>query len=135
MSIRSSRSETSTLRSPSTSRRSAPLRNANECAPPTGRKWQCSTIQVDFQLPRRFDLAYIGEDGRQHRPFMLHRALLGSLERFFGLLIEHYGGAFPVWLAPIQATVLPIADRHNDYAAAVYEQLKAAGIRVASEFQ
>jgi threonyl-tRNA synthetase len=94
-----------------------------------GRKWQCSTIQVDFNLPRRFDLSYIGEDGRQHRPFMVHRALLGSLERFFGLLIEHYGGAFPVWLAPVQATVLPIADRHNGYAVQVYEQLRAAGIR------
>ena len=94
-----------------------------------GRKWQCSTIQVDFNLPDRFDLTYAGEDGAQHRPFMVHRALLGSLERFFGLLIEHYGGAFPVWLAPVQATVLPIADRHNDYAEQVYTQLRAAGIR------
>ncbi len=94
-----------------------------------GRKWQCSTIQVDFNLPERFDLAYVGDDGRQHRPFMVHRALLGSLERFFGLLIEHYGGAFPVWLSPVQAIVLPIADRHNDYAATVYEQLREAGIR------
>ncbi|HEU5314883.1 MAG TPA: threonine--tRNA ligase, partial [Chloroflexota bacterium] len=94
-----------------------------------GRKWQCSTIQVDFNLPERFDLSYIGEDGTQHRPFMVHRALLGSLERFFGLLIEHYAGAFPVWLAPVQATVLPIADRHNDYAERVYRQLRDAGIR------
>ena len=94
-----------------------------------GRSWQCSTIQVDFNLPERFDLSYIGDDGVQHRPFMVHRALLGSLERFFGLLIEHYAGAFPVWLAPVQATVLPIADRHNEYAAKVHGDLLAAGIR------
>lgn len=94
-----------------------------------GRKWQCSTIQVDFNLPERFDLTYAGEDGQQHRPFMVHRALLGSLERFFGVLIEHYGGAFPVWLAPVQSIVLPIADRHNDYAASVQGRLSAAGIR------
>ncbi|HET7767319.1 MAG TPA: His/Gly/Thr/Pro-type tRNA ligase C-terminal domain-containing protein, partial [Chloroflexota bacterium] len=94
-----------------------------------GRSWQCSTIQVDFNLPERFDLSYVGEDGVQHRPFMVHRALLGSLERFFGLLIEHYAGAFPTWLAPVQATVLPIADRHNDYAEKVYGQLRDAGIR------
>ncbi|MGH2351305.1 MAG: threonine--tRNA ligase [Chloroflexota bacterium] len=94
-----------------------------------GRKWQCSTIQVDFNLPERFDLHYIGEDGHQHRPFMVHRALLGSLERFMGLLIEHYGGAFPVWLAPVQAIVLPIADRHNDYAASVQRELRDFGIR------
>jgi threonyl-tRNA synthetase len=94
-----------------------------------GRSWQCSTIQVDFNLPERFDLNYAGDDGVQHRPFMVHRALLGSLERFFGLLIEHYGGNFPVWLAPVQATVLPIADRHNDYAESIYNQLRDAGIR------
>ena len=83
-----------------------------------GRKWQCCTIQVDFNMPEGFDLHYIGEDGAQHRPFMVHRALLGSLERFIGVMIEHYAGAFPVWLAPVQAIVLPIADRHNEYAAA-----------------
>src|SRR5439155_24165672 len=94
-----------------------------------GRKWQCSTIQVDFNFPERFDLTYIGDDGLQHRPFMVHRALLGSLERFFGVLIEHYAGAFPVWIAPVQAIVLPIADRHNDYAASVQHQLRAAGVR------
>ncbi len=94
-----------------------------------GRKWQCSTIQVDFNLPERFDLTYIGEDGLQHRPFMVHRALLGSLERFFGVLIEHYAGAFPVWLAPVQAIVLPIADRHNAYAAQVTQALREAGVR------
>src|SRR5690606_12446779 len=77
-----------------------------------GRKWQLSTIQFDFNLPERFDLTYIGEDGQAHRPYMVHRALLGSLERFFGVLIEHYGGAFPVWLSPVQAVLIPIADRH-----------------------
>jgi threonyl-tRNA synthetase len=94
-----------------------------------GRKWQCSTIQVDFNMPNGFDLNYVGEDGHQHRPFMVHRALLGSLERFMGVLIEHYAGAFPVWLAPVQAIVLPIADRHNDYAASVTQQLREADIR------
>jgi threonyl-tRNA synthetase len=95
-----------------------------------GRKWQCCTIQVDFNMPEGFDLHYIGEDGAQHRPFMVHRALLGSLERFIGVMIEHYAGAFPVWLAPVQAIVLPIADRHNDYAARVQAQLQEAGLRV-----
>ena len=95
-----------------------------------GRSWQCSTIQFDFNLPDRFDMTYIAEDGKEHRPYMVHRALLGSLERFIGCLIEHYGGAFPVWLSPIQATVIPIADRHSDYARAVAERMKAAGIRV-----
>jgi len=94
-----------------------------------GRKWQCSTIQVDFNMPERFDLTYIGDDGTQHRPYMVHRALLGSLERFFGVLIEHYAGAFPVWLAPVQAIVLPIADRHNAYATQVHDQLAGAGVR------
>ncbi|HEX2323838.1 MAG TPA: threonine--tRNA ligase [Chloroflexota bacterium] len=95
-----------------------------------GRKWQCCTIQVDFNMPEGFDLHYIGEDGAQHRPFMVHRALLGSLERFIGVMIEHYAGAFPVWLAPVQAIVLPIADRHNEYAARVQAQLQEAGLRV-----
>jgi len=95
-----------------------------------GRSWQCTTIQFDFNLPDRFDMTYIGEDGKEHQPFMVHRALLGSLERFIGCLIEHYGGAFPVWLSPIQATVIPIADRHVDYARTVAERMKAAGIRV-----
>lgn len=94
-----------------------------------GRKWQCSTIQVDFNLPERFDLSFIGEDGARHRPFMVHRALLGSLERFFGVLIEHYGGGFPAWLAPVQALVIPIADRHLDYAHEVLESLRVAGLR------
>ena len=81
-----------------------------------GREWQCTTIQFDFNLPERFDVTYIGEDGREHRPYMVHRALLGSMERFFGVLVEHYAGAFPLWLAPVQATIIPIADRHIDYA-------------------
>ncbi len=95
-----------------------------------GREWQLSTIQFDFNLPERFDLTYIGEDGQEHRPYMVHRALLGSLERFFGVLIEHYAGAFPVWLSPTQAALIPIADRHYDYAKNVAEQLRKAGLRV-----
>jgi threonyl-tRNA synthetase len=94
-----------------------------------GRPWQCSTIQFDFNLPDRFDMTYIAEDGRQARPYMVHRALLGSLERFIGCLIENYGGAFPVWLAPVQAVVIPIADRHVPYAHDVAAKMKAAGIR------
>ncbi len=95
-----------------------------------GRPWQLSTVQFDFNLPERFDLSFIGEDGAQHRPFMIHRALLGSMERFFGVLLEHHGGALPVWLAPVQAVVIPIADRHFDYGKVVHERLKAAGLRV-----
>ncbi|MGD8519093.1 MAG: threonine--tRNA ligase [Anaerolineae bacterium] len=95
-----------------------------------GREWQTTTIQFDFNEPERFDLKYIGPDGLEHRPYMVHRALLGSIERFFGILIEHYGGAFPVWLAPVQAALIPIADRHNDYAHEVAAQLRAAALRV-----
>ena len=95
-----------------------------------GRLWQCTTIQFDFNLPERFDMTYVGEDGKEHRPYMVHRALLGSLERFFGILVEHYGGAFPVWLAPVQAVLIPIADRHVDYAYGVAKQLREAGLRV-----
>jgi threonyl-tRNA synthetase len=94
-----------------------------------GRTWQLSTIQFDFTLPRRFELEYIGEDGKPHQPLMVHRALFGSVERFFGILIEHYAGAFPVWLAPVQAVVLPITDRHLDYARQVAARLKSAGVR------
>jgi threonyl-tRNA synthetase len=93
------------------------------------RAWQLTTIQFDFNLPERFDMTYVGEDGREHRPYMVHRALLGSLERFFGILIEHYGGAFPVWLAPVQAAVLPITEEQIPYAEQVAEKLAAAGIR------
>jgi threonyl-tRNA synthetase len=95
------------------------------------RAWQCSTIQVDFHNPSRFGLEYIGEDGKAHAPVMLHRALLGSLERFFGVLIEHYAGAFPLWLAPTQAVVVPVTERQQEYARAVTEQLAAAGVRAA----
>jgi threonyl-tRNA synthetase len=95
-----------------------------------GRSWQMTTIQFDFNMPDRFDLKYIGPDGLEHRPYMVHRALLGSIERFFGILVEHYGGAFPVWLAPVQASVIPIADRHNEYAYQVAAQLRAAGLRI-----
>jgi threonyl-tRNA synthetase len=94
-----------------------------------GRLWQLSTVQFDFTLPRRFDLEYIAEDGKAHQPLMVHRALYGSVERFFGTLVEHYAGAFPVWLAPVQAVVLPITDRHLDYARQVTEKLRAAGLR------
>jgi len=94
-----------------------------------GREWQCTTIQFDFNLPERFDVTYVAEDGAQHRPFMVHRALLGSMERFFGVLIEQYAGAFPLWLAPVQAVVIPIADRHNEYAGEVVGKLRAAGLR------
>jgi len=95
-----------------------------------GRSWQCSTIQVDFNLPERFDLNYVDADGQRHRPIIIHRALMGSLERFFGILIEHYAGNFPFWLAPVQAEVLPIADRHFDFANEVKNQLEAEGFRV-----
>jgi threonyl-tRNA synthetase len=94
-----------------------------------GRPWQLSTVQFDFTLPRRFGLEYIGEDGKTHQPLMVHRALYGSIERFFGILIEHYAGAFPVWLSPVQAIVLPITDRQTEYAKGIQKQLDAAGIR------
>jgi threonyl-tRNA synthetase len=94
------------------------------------REWQLSTVQFDFNEPERFDLSFIGEDGAQHRPFMVHRALLGSMERFFGVLIEHYAGAFPLWLAPVQVLAIPIADRHLEYAGQVASELKEYGIRV-----
>jgi threonyl-tRNA synthetase len=95
------------------------------------RAWQCSTIQVDFHNPNRFELEYIAEDGKAQRPVMIHRALLGSLERFFGVLIEHYAGAFPLWLAPVQAVVIPVAEAHVPYARRVAEKMRAAGLRVA----
>jgi len=95
-----------------------------------GRLWQLSTIQFDFNLPARFGLEYVAEDGTRKQPVMVHRALYGSEERFFGVLIEHYAGAFPVWLSPVQTVVIPIAERHVDYANKVGDQLKAAGVRV-----
>jgi threonyl-tRNA synthetase len=94
------------------------------------REWQLSTIQFDFNLPDRFDLTYIGEDGKQHRPYMIHRALLGSIERFIGVLVEHYAGAFPLWLAPTQAVLIPITDRNLDYVNEIADQLRASGIQV-----
>jgi threonyl-tRNA synthetase len=95
-----------------------------------GREWQTTTIQFDFNLPSRFEMTYVGEDGKEYQPYMVHRALLGSLERFFGALIEHYAGAFPVWLSPVQAVLIPIAERHLEYARSLADRLKAAGLRV-----
>ncbi len=92
-----------------------------------GRLWQLSTVQFDFNLPTRFGLEYVGEDGQRHEPVMVHRALYGSVERFFGVLIEHYAGAFPVWLSPMQVVLVPIAERHVEYANKVADQLKDAG--------
>jgi threonyl-tRNA synthetase len=97
------------------------------------RPWQCSTIQVDFNNPERFDMTYRGSDGKEHRPIMVHRALMGSLERFFGILIEHYAGIFPLWLAPVQVQILTIAERHSGYAAALAEQFKSEGIRIEAD--
>ncbi len=95
-----------------------------------GRLWQLGTVQWDPNLPDRFELEYIGEDNKPHRPVMVHRALFGSIERFFGVLIEHYAGAFPLWLAPVQVAVLPITDRINEYAEQVAADLRGAGLRV-----
>ncbi len=95
-----------------------------------GRTWQCGTIQLDFQLPQRFELEYIGADGEKHRPIMIHRVVYGSIDRFIGILIEHYAGAFPTWLAPVQAKVLPISDKYMEYAKTVRDKLDEAGIRV-----
>jgi threonyl-tRNA synthetase len=95
-----------------------------------GRTWQMSTIQLDFQMPQRFGMHYVGADNERHQPIMIHRALFGSIERFFAILVEHYAGAFPAWLAPVQASVLPVADRHDDYAYEVADRLRSDGIRV-----
>ncbi|MDK2879020.1 MAG: threonyl-tRNA synthetase [Thermoanaerobacteraceae bacterium] len=95
-----------------------------------GRTWQCGTIQLDFQMPEKFDLTYVGPDGEKHRPVMIHRVIFGSIERFIGILIEHYAGAFPVWLSPVQARILPISEKHMDYAREVKERLEEADIRV-----
>lgn len=99
------------------------------------RSWQCSTIQVDFNNPERFDITYRGSDGKDHRPIMIHRALMGSLERFFGILIEHYAGAFPLWLAPVQIAILTIAERHSDYALKTADALKLNGIRIEANLE
>lgn len=100
-----------------------------------GRSWQCSTIQVDFNLPERFDVTYTGSDNREHRPIMIHRALMGSLERFIGVLIEHYAGVFPLWFAPIQARILNITDDQSEYCMKVYNQLRNAGIRIEKDLR
>jgi threonyl-tRNA synthetase len=100
-----------------------------------GREWQCSTIQLDFNLPERFDMEYVGQDGQRHRPIMIHRALLGSLERFFGILIEHYEGKFPAWLAPVQAIIVNITDRQQEYALELQEILKNQGLRVETDLR
>lgn len=100
-----------------------------------GREWQLPTVQLDFQLPERFELSYMGEDGQRHRTVMIHRAILGSVERFFGILIEHYAGAFPVWLAPVQARVMTITDRQRDYVSQVGERLRSAGIRAETDLR
>ncbi|MCX7635224.1 MAG: His/Gly/Thr/Pro-type tRNA ligase C-terminal domain-containing protein, partial [Syntrophales bacterium] len=98
------------------------------------RKWQCATIQCDFTLPERFDLWYVGADGERHRPVMLHRVILGAIERFMGVLIEHYAGAFPVWLSPVQAAILTVTERHIPYGEQVYKQLVEKGVRVERAF-
>lgn len=100
-----------------------------------GRTWQCGTIQLDFQMPERFDLYYIGEDGEKHRPVMIHRVIFGSIERFIGILIEHYAGAFPTWLAPVQVKILPVTDRANEYAKEIEEKLKKMNVRAESDLR
>ena len=95
-----------------------------------GREWQCGTIQLDFQMPERFELSYIGEDGEKHRPLMLHRVVFGIIERFIGIITEHFAGAFPMWLAPVQVKILPIADAHHEYANKLVEKFEAVGLRV-----
>jgi len=100
-----------------------------------GRAWQCSTVQVDFNLPERFDMSYIGNDNSRHRPIMIHRAIFGSMERFFGVLVEHYGGAFPLWLSPVQVRIATIGDEQVGYGEDVYRKLKDAKIRVEKDFR
>ena len=99
------------------------------------RTWQCGTIQLDFQMPQRFDLEYVGEDGGKHRPIMIHRVVFGSIERFIGILIEHYAGKFPVWLAPEQVKVLPVTDRAADYASALVAEMNAMGLRASADLR
>jgi threonyl-tRNA synthetase len=100
-----------------------------------GRSWQCSTIQVDFNLPERFEVNYVGEDGKEHQPIMIHRALMGSLERFIGVLIENYAGAFPIWLAPVQVRIMNITDAQGDYCEKIYQELRQSGIRIEKDFR
>jgi len=100
-----------------------------------GREWQCSTLQFDFNLPERFDMSFVNQKGEQEKPYMLHRALFGSFERFIGLLIEHYAGAFPVWLSPVQSMLLTVTDRHIEYAETVHAKLMDAGVRSEKYFE
>jgi threonyl-tRNA synthetase len=100
-----------------------------------GRAWQCSTIQVDFNLPERFEISFVGDDNRRHTPIMIHRAIFGSFERFFGILIEHYGGAFPLWLAPIQIRVATIGEGQISFAEGVYESVRSRDLRVDKDFR
>lgn len=100
-----------------------------------GRPWQCGTIQLDFQMPERFDLEYVAQDNTKKRPVMIHRAILGSLERFMGILIENYEGKFPAWIAPVQAIVLPISDKYADYAEQLVEQMNKAGLRAEADLR
>ena len=95
-----------------------------------GRTWQCGTIQLDMQMPQRFDLTYIGSDGDKHRPIMIHRVIFGSIERFIGILIEHFAGKFPLWLAPVQVKLLTVTEKFNDYAKELKEKMEEAGLRV-----
>lgn len=99
-----------------------------------GREWQCGTIQFDFNLPRRFNMKYIGSDGKPHTPFIVHRALFGSIERFVALLIEHYKGDFPLWFAPVQFAIVPIRQSHNDYCRKLETELKKLGLRVETDY-
>ncbi len=100
-----------------------------------GRTWQCGTIQLDFQMPEKFDMTYIGPDGKEHRPVMIHRTVLGSLERFLGILIEHYAGAFPFWLAPVQVRIVPVKEEQFDYALEVERKLASLGYRVEKDIR
>jgi len=95
-----------------------------------GRTWQCGTIQLDFQMPQRFDLTYVGSDGEKHRPVMIHRVIFGSIERFIGILTEHFAGKFPLWISPVQVKILTVTEKFNDYAMELQNQFKAAGLRV-----
>jgi threonyl-tRNA synthetase len=100
-----------------------------------GRTWQCGTIQLDMQLPERFELEYVGEDGAKHRPVMIHRVVLGSIERFIGVITEHFAGAFPLWLSPVQIKVLPVTDRAHDYAESINAKLNDAGLRCEADLR
>ncbi len=100
-----------------------------------GRTWQCGTIQLDFQMPERFDLTYIGSDGEKHRPVMIHRVIFGSIERFIGILTEHFAGAFPLWLAPVQVKIIPITQKNHEYTQKVSNELKEKDIRVETDYR